>query len=105
MKKPKPPNNPPPQTETQRAFALYDRLAPLMAGQGSPIQGNAIAMLLGVWLHGHRALAKDGSTDWEKTREIRSNLMVLTTRAGFAYAADRDRQSSKEAEGGTSGNN
>jgi hypothetical protein len=68
-----------------------------MADHGSPIQGNAIAMLLGTWLAGHTAFGKDGKVDWEKTREIRSNMMVLTTKAAFAYAADRDEQSSKEA--------
>ena len=102
MKKPAPPELPLPMTDTQRAFALYDSLAPLMRGYVSPIQGNAIAMLLGAWLSGHKALGKDGKVDWEKTREIRGNLMVLTTKAGFAYAADRD-QSSKEAEDGTKG--
>ena len=95
--KPKPPELPLPQTPAQQAIALYLRLAPIMAGQASPIQGNAISMLLGTWLAGHVATDKDGKPDWEKTREIRSNMMVLTTKAGFAYAADRD-QSSKEAE-------
>ena len=97
--KPKPPELPLPETATQRAFRLYASLAPLMAEHGSPIQGNAISMLLGTWLSGHKVFGKDGKVDWEKTREIRSNMMVLTTKAGFAYAADRDQQqSSKEAE-------
>jgi hypothetical protein len=93
-----PPN---PQTDSQRAIALYNSIAPLLAGHGSAIQGNAIAMMLAQWLAGHFALGKDGKPDWEKTREIRGNMMVLTTKAGFAYAADLDQQrSSKEAEDG-----
>jgi hypothetical protein len=96
----KPPPAPPPapsQTDVQRVMALYEWIAPIFEGSGSAIQGNVIAMLLGTWLHGHRAIDGKGSVDWEKTREIRGNLMVLTTKAGFAYANDRDR-SLKEAE-------
>jgi hypothetical protein len=100
MKKPEPqPDRP--MKDAHHAVALYSQVAPLLAGKPSNQQGNAIAMLLGQWLAGHRALKKDGSIDLEKTREIRSNLMVLTTNAGFAYAADLDQQrSSKEAEDG-----
>jgi hypothetical protein len=93
-----PPN---PQTDSRRALELYGKIAPLLAGQGSAIQGNAIAMMLGQWLHGHFALGGNGKPDIDKTREIRGNMMVLTTKAGFAYAADLDQQrSSKEAEDG-----
>jgi hypothetical protein len=98
MKKPKRAAAPPPPlTDGQRATQLYERIAPLMTGVPAAIQGNVIAMMMGTFLHGHSVHGKDGKIDIEKTKDLRSRIMIVNTHAAFAYVAASD-QSSKEAE-------
>lgn len=89
----------PAKAHAEQAADLYARVAPLMAGRPSVVQGNVIAMLLGSWLWGHRVLDGDGKMNIEATRKIRGDMMIITTHAGFAYAADRDQQALEAQDG------
>lgn len=85
------------------ARALHDRMAPMLIGASSPIQGNVIAMLLGSWIAGHRAeVPNDPEKTLEATRALRARLMMVETRMAFGYAEviDQKREGSQqEAQG------
>jgi hypothetical protein len=83
------------ETEAQAklAQATFDKIAPILFGMGSAMQGNIIAMLLGMWLSGHHVVPTKSQNKKEAIkaeRDLRSRLMMVTTRAAFAYAADQD---------------
>lgn len=81
------------------AAELFLKIGAVLVGHPSPLQGNAIAMALGAWLSGHSAYdPKDPAKALSDTRALRSNLMVLTTKTAFDYAAayDKAREAKKE---------
>ena len=95
----KKPQKPPPKSDGQIAIDLYDKIAPMLVGVASPIQGNLLAMLLGTWLAGHSytpTKSMDADEALQETRAMRARLMVLTTNAAFAYASPNNRREEKE---------
>lgn len=77
----------------KKAQGVVDQIAPLLFGHGSAMQGNVIAMLMGMWLAGHHIVPRKGEDAKEAVeaeRALRARLMVVQTRAAFAYAADQD---------------
>lgn len=77
----------------KKAQEVVNQIAPLLFGHGSALQGNVLAMLMGMWLAGHHIVPMKGEDAKEAVkaeRDLRSKLMVVQTRAAFAYAADQD---------------
>ena len=98
MAKKKPPP-PPLKADYDVAIELYDKIAPMLVGVPSPIQGNLLAMLLGTWLAGHSytpTKTMNAEEALKETHAMRARLMVVTTNAAFVYASPNNRREAKE---------
>src|SRR5258708_36869042 len=77
----------------KKAQEIVDQIAPLLFGHGSALQGNVIAMLMGMWLAGHHLVLKKGESEEARPkaeRDLRAKLMVVQTHAAFTYAAHQE---------------
>lgn len=62
---------------TREVNRLVDRVAPLLAGQPSEIQGAALADMLAIWLAGHIVYGDKRGTDRLRERLLREHLRAV----------------------------